>query len=98
MRMECDIIRDLMPLYAEKMASARSGEAVEEHLRECSECRGIYENMVTPAPQMQFHTQPQESFRKYVRKKKWSYGLKVALLTLAAICAGRRIDRPSGTG
>ena len=87
MRMECDIIRDLMPLYAEKMTSARSGEAVEEHLRECPECREIYENMVAPAPQMQFHTQPQESFRKYVRKKKWGYGLKVFLLTLAGVAA-----------
>lgn len=87
MRMECDIIRDLMPLYAERMASARSGEAVEEHLRECPECRGIYENMVAPAPQVQFHTRPQESFRKYVRKKKWSYGLKVFLLTLAGVTA-----------
>lgn len=87
MRMECDIIRDLMPLYAEKVASVKSGEAVEEHMRECTECRRIYENMLAPAPQAQFQTQPQESFRKYVRKKKWGYGLKVALLTLAGVAA-----------
>lgn len=87
MRMECDIIRDLMPLYAEKMVSAKSGEAVEEHLGECSECRRIYENMMAPAPQVQFQTQPQESFRKYVRKKKRGYGLKVVLATLAGVAA-----------
>lgn len=87
MRMECDIIRDLMPLYAERMVSAKSGEAVEEHLGECPECRRIYENMITPAPQVQFQTQPQESFRRYVKKKKWGYGLKVALATLAGVAA-----------
>ncbi len=85
MRMECDIIRDLMPLYAEKMASAKSGEAVEEHLSECPECRKVYENMLAPAPQVQFQTQPQESFQKYVRRKKRNYGLKVALITLTAV-------------
>lgn len=87
MRMECDIIRDLMPLCAEKVASVKSGEAVEEHVRECSECRRIYENMLSPAPQAQFQTRPQESFRRYVRKKKRRYGLKVVLLTLAGVAA-----------
>lgn len=86
-RIECDIIRDLMPLYAEKMVSEKSGEAVEEHLRECEQCREIYEKMSAPAPRTQFQTRPQESFRKYVRKKKWGYGLKVALLTLAGVAA-----------
>lgn len=87
MRMECDIIRDLLPLYAEKMVSAKSSAAVEEHLGECSDCRRIYESMVMPAPQVQFQTRPQESFRRYIRRKKWSYGLKVALLTLAGVAA-----------
>lgn len=87
MRMECEIIRDLMPLYAEKIASVKSGEAVEEHLQECAECRRIYENMLAPAPQVQFQTQPQESFQKYVKRKKRSYGLKVALITLASVLA-----------
>lgn len=45
MKMECDIIRDLLPLYAEKMVSAKSSEAVEEHLGECQDCRRVYENM-----------------------------------------------------
>lgn len=87
MKMECDVIRDLMPLCAEKIASEKSSEAVQEHVRECSECRRIYENMLSPAPQAQFQTRPQESFRRYIRKKKWGYGLKVALLTLAGVAA-----------
>lgn len=87
MKMECDIIRDLMPLYVEQLASIKSGEAVQEHVRECSECRRIYENMLSPAPQAQFQTRPQESFRRYIKKKKWGYGLKVALLTLAGVAA-----------
>ena len=32
MKIACEIIRDLLPLYAEDMVSEKSKEAVEEHL------------------------------------------------------------------
>ena len=32
MKLSCDIIRDLMPLYAEELASEDSQAAVREHL------------------------------------------------------------------
>lgn len=35
----CDIVRDLLPLYAEDMCSEESRKAVAEHLSECGECR-----------------------------------------------------------
>ena len=39
MRNECNIVRDLLPLYAEDIASADSRAFVEEHLAECEACR-----------------------------------------------------------
>ena len=38
MKVSCDIIRDLLPLYAENMVSHASWDMVDEHLRECGEC------------------------------------------------------------
>ena len=39
MDISCDIIRDLLPLYAEDMASNASRELVEEHLEGCNPCK-----------------------------------------------------------
>ena len=38
MKVSCDIIRDLLPLYAENMVSQASRDMVDEHLRGCDEC------------------------------------------------------------
>ena len=38
MRNECNIIRDILPLYADKMVSADTASFVEEHLTGCAEC------------------------------------------------------------
>lgn len=38
MKISCDIIRDLLPLYAEDMVSQASRDMVDEHLCECDAC------------------------------------------------------------
>lgn len=42
---DCDIIRDLMPGYADHMLSESGTAAVEDHLAHCEICRRIYEEM-----------------------------------------------------
>ena len=37
--MNCNVIKDLMPLYAEDMLSRESRELVDEHVRTCAACR-----------------------------------------------------------
>lgn len=39
MKISCEVIRDLLPLYAEGMASPDSAAIIEEHLAECESCR-----------------------------------------------------------
>ena len=41
MKYDCDVIRDLLPLYADKACSEKSREMVEEHLKECPDCRNM---------------------------------------------------------
>lgn len=39
MKYDCDLIRDLLPLYADGVCSETSRAVVEEHLDECPDCR-----------------------------------------------------------
>ena len=45
MKNECSIIRDILPLYADKMVSADTASFVEEHLTGCAECRAELEKL-----------------------------------------------------
>lgn len=38
MKLDCEVIRDLLPLYCEDISSEKSRELVEEHCKECVEC------------------------------------------------------------
>ena len=41
MKNSCDVIRDLLPLYADDACSQDSRKMVDEHLAECPECSGM---------------------------------------------------------
>lgn len=45
MKNECNIVRDLLPLYIENMTSPESAQFVEAHLSKCPECNEIYFSM-----------------------------------------------------
>lgn len=40
MKLSCDIVQDLLPLYEDGVCSPDSRSAVEEHLKTCPQCRG----------------------------------------------------------
>lgn len=42
--MKCEIIRDLIPLYGEKLCSAESAAEIEEHAKTCEVCRKLLES------------------------------------------------------
>ena len=39
MKVSCDVIQDLLPLYTDQAASADTVALVEEHLASCPACR-----------------------------------------------------------
>ncbi|MBZ9621788.1 zf-HC2 domain-containing protein [Clostridium sp. FP2] len=43
--MKCSVIRDLLPLYEEKLCRAETVKLLEEHLKNCSECKILYDDM-----------------------------------------------------
>ncbi len=45
MKLNCNVIRDLLPLYADQICSEESRELVEEHLAECEDCSTLLRQM-----------------------------------------------------
>ena len=45
MKTDCDVIRDLLPLYADEVCSGTSRQMIEEHLRECPDCAAMLEKL-----------------------------------------------------
>lgn len=45
MNYPCELIKDIIPLYCDRIASKESQKAVEEHLMSCTECKQYYESM-----------------------------------------------------
>ena len=43
--MECEIIRDLMPLYLDACCSEGSRRLLEDHIKECDSCRKLLGEM-----------------------------------------------------
>lgn len=87
MDISCDIIRDLLPLYAEDMVSEASKNMVDEHLCRCDECTKILYDMKkdTPIP-MEIGTEPLSKVRKtIIRRRALSVMASVfSLITLAS--------------
>lgn len=81
MKLSCDIIRDLLPLYAEDLASPDSQAAVREHLEGCGECRKCYEQM------KQSPVLPREEpDLRAVRRGLWKRRLLTALCAVLVVC------------
>ena len=43
--MNCDIVKDLIPLYIDGCCSEESSKIVEEHIRDCDDCKRLLEDM-----------------------------------------------------
>ncbi len=48
MKISCDVIRDLLPLYAEDMVSKDSRELIEGHMADCPKCAKALETLREP--------------------------------------------------
>ncbi len=88
MRLEHEIIRDLLPLYADGVCSAESRQAVEEHLAGCPLCRKEYETLKNadtfgaPAPE---ERQKAAALKKVRRALNWKRVLAVCLAVAVTV-------------
>lgn len=47
--MNCNIVKDLIPLYIDGCCSEESAKFVEEHIKNCIECKKLFEDMDSPS-------------------------------------------------
>ena len=84
--MNCGIIRDLLPAYAEGVCSDETRAAVSEHLESCEECRKEYLSMKKDIPVIDERVLDikKAGIIKKVRKK---FYIKGAMSACAGVCA-----------
>ena len=96
MKISCNIIEDLLPLYADDMVSEDSRQLIEEHLKECPSCRKMWEeimkenHLATVSRENRSvqinktEAEPLRKIRQKIRKKRIASVLLAVVLVLAA--------------
>ena len=87
MKLDCCVVRDLLPLYVENMVSDQTAEQITQHLAECPDCQNEYDSfgstsrldvLDAPAEVPQTDAKP---FKKAMRKlNRQMYGLAYGLI------------------
>lgn len=83
MKTDCDIIRDLLPLYAEKLTSESSCRAVTEHLAKCESCRREYLRL-TQTTQLPVSVEDAQNLKKARRRDRRYKLIGIAAVLLCA--------------
>ncbi|MBE6851300.1 MAG: hypothetical protein E7504_06150, partial [Ruminococcus sp.] len=82
----CDMIRDLIPLYSEGLCSEESKQIVEEHTKTCDACRKLLETLPTDTTPESPVPDEGKTFRKVKKKMKRSLLRNIILsVALAAV-------------
>lgn len=85
MKITCDVIRDLLPLYAENLTSDATRRLVEEHLDTCEACqKQLAEMKASPGPTPEMDVVPLRKLNQKYQKKKFFTVAVSVLLSLAA--------------
>lgn len=89
MNVNCNIIRDLLPLYAEGMASEESKALVDDHLRGCDSCtKELAELKKAPRIPAEVETTSLRRVENAIRRRKLLTAATAALTVLAVLVTG----------
>lgn len=84
----CEIVKDLLPLYLDRIVSDVSKKSIEKHLEHCTECNEIYHNMVFHLEMETQLTEVQDvkRFLKKTKKMYLLYGLGCLSFIAILVC------------
>ncbi|SHM88525.1 zf-HC2 domain-containing protein [Ruminococcus flavefaciens] len=83
MSKNCDMIKDLLPLYADDICSEESRKAVEEHIKSCPDCKVELEKLgknVVVSPQKDANV------LKRIKKRLRIEKIVVSIISIMAVC------------
>ena len=95
MKHNCEVVRDLLPLYHDGVCSQESRMMVEEHLKECEACKEeleeIKKEVSVPNASMKDAAQAWKTLVRNLWLRRIAATVLVAVLTVAAVIAGIEI-------
>ena len=90
MKLNCNIVDDLLPLYLEDICSEDSKAALEEHLQECFACGEKLARMrnsdIIPQTRKQERKFPMVDYAGKVKRHRMRIGLFVTFISVLAAC------------
>lgn len=95
--MNCDIIKDLLPLYVDECCSEESVRFVEAHLESCPDCRSVFESMRRSCAAQPME-QPEVSLRSISSWKASLLQSVVLFLSFAVLALGVILEGNTPTG
>ena len=89
---DCKIVQDLLPNYIEKLTNEETNMYIEEHLKECIECKKVLENM---QKELNINNQKRDVrevkyIKKFSNKMKMLKFIILALIIIYIAIVGRR--------
>lgn len=72
--LDCEIVKDLLPLYVDGMVSDVSKKSIEAHLEHCKDCAEIYQNMDFGLEE-ENQSSEVEDVKRFLKKTKQMYFL-----------------------
>ncbi len=82
--LSCEIVRDLLPLYADNICSEASRKEVEEHIKTCDSCKAELE-LFTNFDEMETDVDEKAAFQNFNKKMMKSNVKKIIIATVAAV-------------
>ncbi len=88
----CKIIQDLLPNYIEKLTNEETNHFIEEHLKECDECKKVLDNMKKELEVNNSKKDDREVkyIKKYNSNLKFLRNVLLLIIILAFIIIGRK--------
>lgn len=84
MKLSCDIIKDILPLYAENLASQDTRALVESHLAECDGCRAFLAELQSSSPVAETGAGSLNQVRREISRRRW-YAALLAFFVASTI-------------
>lgn len=85
---ECGIVKDLIPLYADDIASEESRNLVERHMKQCAECRHELELLKSPMlrdKEIENSVKYIKAFKENKKRQKRAFYMEMGLYIIVAL-------------
>ena len=85
---QCDVVKDLLPLYVDGVVSHSSQELVAQHLSECENCRGVEKEIRDTYIEKLMKEDRADILSRYASKERsiaWKIGVVCSLLLFAPL-------------